>query len=98
MSLKPKQIRHLRSLAHHLKPVVIIGNAGLSEAVMREIDLSMAHHELIKVKLPAADRDQRKTMIDEICAAAQCECAQMIGHIAILYRAADKPVISLPND
>ena len=98
MSLTAKQIRHLRSLAHHLKPVVMIGNAGQTEAVTREIDLSLAHHELIKVKLPAADRDERKTLINEICEAVQCECAQTIGHIAVLYRAADKPVISLPND
>ncbi len=65
---------------------------------MREIDLSLAHHELIKVKIQAADRDQRKAMIEEICDTLNCECAQTIGHIAVLYRPADKPVITLPKD
>ena len=98
MSLTSKQTRHLRSLAHSLKPVVMIGSAGLSESVIREIDLSLAHHELIKVKIQAADRDERKILIKEICDAVQCECAQTIGHIAVLYRAADKPVINFSQD
>lgn len=98
MSLTSKQTRHLRSLAHSLKPVVMIGSAGLSESVIREIDLSLAHHELIKVKIQAADRDERKTLIRKICDTAQCECAQSIGHTAILYRAAKKPVISFPQN
>jgi len=98
MSLTSKQTRHLRSLAHSLKPVVMVGNAGLSEAVIREIDLSLTHHELIKVKISAADRDERKTLIQKVCDSTQCECAQSIGHTAILYRAAKKPVIQLPQD
>ena len=49
MNLNKKQIQHLKSLAHHLNPVVMIGNNGLTEGVLAEIELSLAHHELITV-------------------------------------------------
>ncbi len=94
-SLKPGQIRHLRSLAHHRKPVVIIGGAGLTEAVLAEIDQALAHHELIKVRVNAADRTQREAFIADICQRTGAEVVQKIGHIAAFYRRAEKPVIAL---
>lgn len=92
-----KQKRFLKSKAHSLKPVVITGEAGISEGVLREIDLSLEHHELIKVRVNAMDREERKSMIDHICKETNSDLVQSIGHIAILYRAAKKPVLSLPN-
>jgi RNA-binding protein len=78
--------RELRGRGHALKPVVSIGNAGLSKAVLREIELSLEHHELMKIKIAGADRDARRQMIEQICATFGAELVQAIGHIALIYR------------
>ncbi len=96
MPITQAQRRHLRKLAHHLKPVVIIGNAGLSEGVLGEIDTALAHHELIKVRVNAADRDERQAMIERIAQATGADWVLSIGHVAAFYRAAEKPRIVLP--
>ena len=96
MEITNKQKRHLRSLAHTLKPVVVIGDNGLSEAVLREVVLSIKHHELIKVRVHAADKDERKSLINELCSRSDATLVQSIGHIAVIYRAAKKPTIKLP--
>lgn len=77
--------RQLRTLGHKLKPVVIIGNAGLTESVLSEIRSTLDHHELIKIKVNAADRVERNRIIDEICAQTRAELVQKIGHIALIY-------------
>ena len=97
MSLTNSQIRHLRGLGHSLKPVVIIGGSGLTEGVMMEIDLSLEHHELMKVKVNAGEREERDAMIEAICTQGRCELVQRIDHIALLYRAALTPHITLPH-
>ena len=97
MSLTQKQIRYLRSLSHHRKPVVIIGAAGLTQAVLDEVDTSIAHHELIKIRLNAADKTERQLMIDEICTKLNCIKVFAIGHVATFYRRGKKPVIELPK-
>jgi RNA-binding protein len=86
MSLTEQQKRAFRARGHGLKPVVSIGNAGLSAAVIREIDLSLAHHELMKLRIGSADRDARRKLIDAVCKACRAELVQAIGHIALLYR------------
>ena len=85
MSLTEKQKRELRGRGHALKPVVSIGNSGLSKAVLRELELSLEHHELMKVKIGGADRDERRQIIDRICTTFDIELVQAIGHIALLY-------------
>ena len=80
------QTKTLRSLAHTLKPVVIIGQNGLSENVVNEITQALEHHELIKVRVNAGDRKQRTELIERILAATQSELVQSIGHIAVFYR------------
>lgn len=97
MALKESQKRYLRKLAHKLKPVVIIGDAGLSEGVLHELDLSLEHHELIKVRIKAGDREERDELIKTLCSKACCNLVQQIGHIAILYRPAKKPQLKLPR-
>jgi len=84
--LNEEQKRHLRRLGHPLKPVVRLGNAGLTPAVMNEIQLALDHHELIKVKVVAEDRDQRREIIEQIVAETGAALAQSIGQIALLYR------------
>ena len=97
MYLNEKQKKYLRTLAHPKKPVVITGAAGVTEALLAEIDVALARHELIKVRVNAADRDERQSMIDAILENSRSELVQRIGHVAVLYRPAEKPQISLPK-
>lgn len=95
-NLNSKQISHLRSLGHNLNPVVMIGNKGLSDEVLREIDLSLKAHELIKIKVMSDERDVRLQVLQDICDKLGAVSVQHIGKQLIVYRRADKPVISLP--
>ena len=97
MPLTSKQRSFLRSQAHHLKPVVTLGSAGLTEGVMNEIKLAVEHHELIKIKIHTGDRDELKEAAEQISKKSNSELVQIIGHIAIIYRPAKKPVLKLPN-
>lgn len=76
----------LKARAHVLKPVVITGQHGISPAVLNEIDLALEHHELIKIRVNAADREDRKAMTESILAASRAELVQSIGHIVTVYR------------
>ena len=98
MSLNNKQIRFLRAQAHSLKPVVLIGGAGLTDNVINEINQALEDHELIKVRVNADDRDDKKRMIDSIAQQTDSETVQTIGHIGIFYRHnKKKPKIDLPK-
>ena len=97
MPISQLQRRHLKKLAHHLKPVVIVGNAGLGENVLNEIELALQHHELIKVRLNGEDKQQRETMIAQIVSHTSCEQVLRIGHVAAFYRPAEEPKITLPR-
>ena len=98
MSLKPKQIRYLRGLAHDLKPVIQTGNKGLTEAVLKELAVALDHHELVKVKLGSDDRDERKLQIAEIGKRSHAELVQSIGKVACFFRRNDEaPKLALPK-
>ena len=86
MSLSEIQKRQLRKLGHTLKPVVMIGTNGLTDGVCNETELSIAHHELIKIKVNASDRDERDEIIKTLCQRCNAELVQRIGHIALVYR------------
>lgn len=86
MSLNPKSRQALKAKAHKLKPIVMIGDKGLTEAVNKEIDRALNDHELIKVKVSASDRDERAAMTESICTTQSAELVQLIGGIAVLYR------------
>jgi RNA-binding protein len=86
MPLTENQKRQLRKLGHTLKPVVMIGANGLTEGVTNEIDLSLEHHELIKVKVSAGDREVRDEMINAFCDSSTAELVQRIGNIALIFR------------
>ena len=88
--MKPELKKILKARAHALKPVVITGQNGLSEAVMNEIDLALEHHELIKVRINANDRVERTAMSAEICERLSAEMIQSIGHIIAIYRKAGR--------
>ena len=91
MPLSQTQKKQFRKIAHQLKPVILIGDKGLSENVHKEIDRALEDHELIKIKVRASDRDTKKTEIAEICSAHQAELIQQVGNIAVFYRSARKP-------
>ncbi|WP_198266143.1 ribosome assembly RNA-binding protein YhbY [sulfur-oxidizing endosymbiont of Gigantopelta aegis] len=97
-SLNNKQIRFLRAEAHSMKPVVLIGAAGLTDNVVNEINYALDDHELIKVRVNADDRDDKKSMIDSIVRQTDSILVQAIGHIGIFYRRNEKnPVIEIPK-
>lgn len=77
--------KKLRAQAHSLKPVIIIGQAGLTDAVLTETGIALDHHELIKVKI-RAERDERKELCGQLCAKTGADLIQTIGQIAVIYR------------
>ena len=89
MQLNSKQISHLRGLAHTLNPVVMIGNNGLTEAVLKEIELNLNAHELIKVQVSGDDRESRKNMLDDIASKVNAVAVHHIGKQLVFYRASD---------
>lgn len=76
----------LKKQAHHLKPIVQSGAAGLSEAVLAEMDRALTDHELVKVKLVADDKASFKADVEQACEALDAVCVQQIGRTATLYR------------
>jgi RNA-binding protein len=96
-NLSNKQIRHLRALAHELKPVVIIGDKGLTQAVIDEISSALETHELIKVKVRADEREDRQHMIDTMTRKTLSENVQRVGHIVTLFKRNKKAKIALPK-
>lgn len=96
-ALNNKQKQHLKSLAHPLKPVVLLGANGLTEGVLAEIEGALEHHELIKVKVPADERELRTAIADAITRETGAQLVQTIGKTLVLYRAAQEPTIRLPR-
>jgi len=84
--LSERQRRHLRGLAHPLKPVVRLGAAGLTDAVARETERALGDHELIKVKAPGGDREARDALFSALAARTTSALVQRIGNVAVLYR------------
>jgi RNA-binding protein len=84
--LKESQLKYLRGLGHKLKPVVTVGDKGLSPAVLDEYESALAHHELLKVRLRVGDREVRDRLIDELCRTSGALLVQRIGNVALLYR------------
>ena len=98
MKLTNNQKKYLRSMAHDLKPFVMIGQHGLSESVIHEIDSTMLKHELIKIKLRVEDRDEKQKIIEKILEFSHAEIVQVIGGVLVIYRPfEDNPDIILPR-
>lgn len=96
-SLTPAQRQFLKGLAHSRQPVVMIGNQGLTAAVLKEIERGLDAHELIKIKAASDEPETRRAWLEEICASTGAAPVQQIGKILVIYRAAGKPVIVLPG-
>jgi RNA-binding protein len=98
-TLSERQRRHLRGLAHPLKPVIRLGNAGLTEAVVRETGRALDDHELIKVKAAGAgEREARDALFVSLATRTASSLVQRIGNVAVLYRRHPKlPRILIPD-
>ena len=92
MSLTKTQIKHLRAESHRLKlkPVVMIGQNRLSDNVQNEIAVAIAHHELIKIRIPALDKDAKKQLAKTICARNQASLITTVGNVIVIYRRDEK--------
>lgn len=97
MNLTNKQKQFLKGLAHSLKPVVQLGGNGLTEGVLAEIELALSHHELIKVKVPTDDREEKSLIMNAILRETKAHKLQTIGHVLIMYRQSDERKIELPR-
>jgi len=86
MHLDKSQIRNLKGKAHHLKPVVRIGQKGITDAVCSETEAALDAHELIKVQIADDDRDSRKRMAEQLADATGAQLIAGIGKIFTLYR------------
>ena len=86
MTLKESQKKYLRGLGHKLKPVITVGDNGLSKPLLAEYESTLAHHELIKVKVRVGDRGARDEIIRELCSGSAAQLVQRIGNVALVYR------------
>jgi RNA-binding protein len=97
MNLSNKQKKHLKGLAHSLKPVVLLGQNGLTEGVLAEIENALSYHELIKVKIATDDRETKQLIIDAIVRETDAINVAKIGHTVVLYRQSEEKKVDLPR-
>jgi RNA-binding protein len=86
VSLTPRERARLKARAHTLEPVVHAGQSGLTDALVAEVDRALTAHELIKVKVGAADRDDRAALADALCARTDAAEVQQVGKVLVLWR------------
>lgn len=96
--LNKEQKKFLRTLAHNLKPIIWIGQKGITENVMMEINNALDHHELVKIRIRVGDRLLRDQTAEEICKATASEPVQKTGNTIVLFRRnQEQPKINLPG-
>lgn len=95
--LNSKQISFLRGLAHKLDPVVTVGNNGVSEGVIKELEFTLKTFELIKIKLRCDDQDELLALVEDVTTAVKASKVQVIGHTLILFRRSAEPKIAVPG-
>ncbi|HQX32759.1 ribosome assembly RNA-binding protein YhbY [Dokdonella sp.] len=98
MTISPSQKRYLRGLAHSLSPVILLGQKGVSPSLIAELKLALDHHELLKVRLSGADKEERAAQLGALVEASGAEIVQLIGHTASLWKRNEKePRLPLPR-
>src|SRR5690554_2273689 len=97
MTLTQEQKKQFKSIGHQLKPIVTIADNGLTENVLAELDRALHDHELIKVQLRLAERDDRKAVIDQLCKKSSSTLVQSIGKVVLIYRKNPQPNRQLSN-
>ncbi len=97
MTLTDSQKKFLRGLGHELKPTLTVGDSGLSDPVVREFESTITHHELIKVRVRAPDRELRDKIIGDLCERGSAQLITRIGNVALIYKKnQDQPKIPVP--
>ncbi|MBZ9540050.1 ribosome assembly RNA-binding protein YhbY [Modicisalibacter tunisiensis] len=86
MSLSQAQKKALRSIGHHLSPIVTVSDNGLTDGVQAELERALTDHELVKIKIAVGERDTRRAVAEQLCADSGAELVQTIGKVALLYR------------
>jgi RNA-binding protein len=98
MELSEKQKKHLRRLAHPLNPIVMLGNAGLTDGVVNELDRALNDHELVKVSARVGERDARNEALAGLAARTSAQLVQRVGNVGVFYRRRKElPKILLPD-
>jgi RNA-binding protein len=98
MALSEKQKKHLRRLAHTLSPIVMLGNAGLTDGVVNELDRALTDHELVKVTARVGEREARNDALALLASRTGAELVQRVGHVGVFYRRrAELPKILIPD-
>lgn len=97
MSLTTAEKKRYRAIGHELKPVVLLGNQGVTEALLTEVNRALNDHELIKVKIPGEDREARQAAIAALAESTGAEIVQTIGKVVLLLRRVAKPNPKLSN-
>lgn len=97
MPISADRKKQFRTIGHKLNPIVTIAGNGLSEGVLLELNRALDDHELIKVKLGIADREERKELVTELAGLPNVELIQEIGKVVILYRGNKKANPKLSN-
>jgi len=98
MNLNERQMKHLRREAHNLKPVVTVGDKGLTDGILTELQGALDHHELIKIRVRVGDRAARDVIISSLVDSSRAILISRVGNIAALYRPRrPKPGIVLPK-
>jgi len=98
MNLTERQMKHLRREAHNLKPVVTVGDKGLTDGILTELQGALDHHELIKIRVRVGDRAARDEIISSLVDSSRSILISRVGNIAALYRPRrEKPRIVLPK-
>jgi RNA-binding protein len=98
MALSEKQKKHLRRLAHPMHPIVMLGNAGLTDGVVNELERALTDHELVKVGARVGDRDARNEALGILATRTASELVQRIGNVGVFYRRSKTlPKIVIPD-
>ena len=98
MALSEKQKKHLRRLAHPMHPIVMLGNAGLTDGVVNELERALTDHELVKVGARVGDRAARDEALTTLASRTQAEIVQRIGNVGVFYRRSSAlPKIVIPD-
>jgi RNA-binding protein len=96
--LSEKQKKHLRRLGHPLSPIVMLGNAGLTPGVVKELERALTDHELVKVSARVGERAARDAALDDLARQTSSEIVQRIGNVGLFYRRnPELPKILLPD-
>ncbi|MGM0541006.1 MAG: ribosome assembly RNA-binding protein YhbY [Pseudomonadota bacterium] len=96
--LTNNQKKYLRGIAHGLNPMIMIGAHGVTESLMAELESTLAHHEILKIKIASADRNERKEIIGHIVKESGALLVQTIGKVCVIYRQNDETELPLPRN